>query len=264
VISGAIQFLLESPSVELSELNKQIDQYIQESTANPALLALVEGGKLEVIKYMSAKYLSDVLGRRMLYASERAGFTWGDAIYVAPLHYPRTTMMYGEAGVVGTYDTSKTRLFNATNAVGVGLYQQWIAHQPALFTELTTTVHANLANRDLRNQFRARFEIDCVYFHPDESCVDYVDIAQDWWFAITHWDAGRFVGHGFSSAISDLKWCVVGPDAFEPEGKGHKAFIHPSLSVSYSFTRGHYTTLEKDIKGAYRASKPEVVICDFS
>ena len=245
------------------DLEREIEAFIL-SSSNPSVMKLMKpDNDLLVIKYMPAEYVADVITNRHLYASERVGFTWGDAIYVTPVSYPRSTMMYGHVGVVGSYPTASKRFFNADQPRGVSLYQQWITNQTGPYRDLTTTVHANLANRLLRNSFRTRFQIDCVYFKPDEECSDYVDTVDDWWLAITHWDAYRIVGHGFSDAISNLKWCVVGPDAFRSEGRGYKAALHKGLTASHMFRYGHYSTLATDIQSAYASSSNQVVICDF-
>jgi hypothetical protein len=249
--------------VSIDDLERKIDQFISDSAKNKAIQPLVAHADLQVIKYMPADYLADVLARDQLYASERAGFTWGDALYVAPLAFPFTTMMYGQVGVVGKYGIAGARLFNAADAVGVQLYQQWIVSQGTPYLELTTTVHANSANRELRNAFRTRFQIDVVCFRPDEGCLNYVNPSGDWWLAITHWDAYRNVGHGFSGAVRDLKWCVIAPDAFRPDSRGYKALLHDSLTTAHSWSAGHYQTLGADIRKAYAAGAKQVVICDF-
>ena len=173
-------------------------------------------------------------------------------------------MMYGQVGVVGTYDATRARFFDASDPTGVALYQDWIVRQTRPYRELTTTVHANSANRELRNAFRTRFQIDCVYFHPDQECPDYVDTAADWWLAITHWDAYRVVGHGFSSAVIGLKWCVVSPDAFKEEEGAYAAFLYKTQTASCAYLHGTYGTLRTDIQKAYAASTRTVVISDFS
>ena len=248
--------------MEIGDLERQIDEFISRSGNTPALQSLISEGNLDVVKYMPAAYLENVLARGQLYAAERAGFTWGDAVYVAPLSCPLTTMMYGEVGVVGTYRDSQSRFFDASDPAGIRLYQEWIVQQTVPYLDLTTTVHANVANRELRNAFHTRFQIDCVYFRPDEHCVGYVNAATDWWLAITHWDAYRAVGHGFSGAITGLKWCVVVPDAFKSEGRGYTAFLRIPAAVR-SYPGGHYSSLEADIRRAYASATDQVVICDF-
>jgi len=252
------------PERPIAEVEHEIDKYITTCRQTPEVQTLLAEDPLCVIKYVPASYLATILATGQLYAGERAGFTWGDAIYVAPLKTPRTTMMYGHVGIVGTYPTADTRIFDADSSTGIRLYQEWIIHQATAYRELTTTVHAPSANRDLRNAFRTRFQIDLVSFRPDEPCPDYVVPAMDWWLAITHWDAYRAVGHGFSRAVASLKWCVVTPDAFAALGKGYQAFLYATLSAGRTYQRGSYTTLYQDIAIAYAQPTPQVVICDFT
>lgn len=250
--------------MNVDELEKAIEEYIIESSKLAGLRSMLIEDPIHVIKYMPAKFLAPVLSRGELYASERAGFTWGDALYVTPVWCPLTTMMYGDVGVVGTYTSVDRRFFDATLLSGIELYQGWIQHQKRPYRELTTTVHASSANRELRNAFRTRFQIDCVLFRPDEACAAYVDTTTDLWLAITHWDVHRTVGHGFAAAVNGLKWCVIAPDAFESDGLGYKASLHTALSASHKYVGGHYTTLAADVIQAYTASAPTVVVCDFT
>jgi hypothetical protein len=246
-------------------LEQAVEAHIRASTtAAPPLLG-IDAGQLHVIKYLPAKYLTDVITGQHLYAAERAGFTWGDALYVAPVRFPRTTMMYGEVGVVGVYETTGTRMFDAAEPAAIALYQEWITWQKAPYLQLTTTVHAYLANRTLRNEFRNRFRIDCVYFRPDESCADYVDSGKDWWLAITHWDASDRVASGYSQAIKNLRWCVRGPDSFMScdDGRGYSAYIHTAVSGGHTYTPRHYSSLSTEIMSAYTAPDQPVVLCDF-
>ncbi len=120
--------------------------------------------------------------------------------------------------------------YDAVDPTGIAYYQDWIRHFPALYTQLTTTVHANHANRELRNKFRSRFGIDCVFFRPDESCSSYVDAAADLWLAVTEWGVARQVAHGRTFAVKDLKWCAIATEAFEPDSLGYRAILHPALS----------------------------------
>jgi hypothetical protein len=251
------------PEQPIADVEREIDDYITACRQTREAQTLLAEEPLCVIKYVPASYLTTILATGQLYASERAGFTWGDAIYAAPLKTPRTTMMYGHVGIVGTYPTAYCRIFDADNSTGIRLYQEWITHQTTAYRELTTTIHAPSANRDLRNAFRTRFQIDLIIFRPDEPCPDYVDPATDWWLAVTHWDAYRAVGHGYSRAIENLKWCVVTPDAFAALGKGYQAFLHATLSATRTYQRGTYTTLSNDIAIAYAKAAPHVVICDF-
>ena len=246
----------------LAELERDIEGWVDASRANPIITSVAETGVIQIIKYMPARHLTGALASQQLYASERAGFTWGDAVYVTAVRYPRSTMMYGQVGVVGEFDANTARFYDAVDAIGVRLYQQWIVHQTGPYLELTTTVHAQLANRTLRNAFRTRFQIDCVFFRPDETCPNYVDVSADIWFALTHWNTARIVGCGYSDVAKRLQWCVVGPDFFEAEGRGYNASIHRTLSVNHKYVQGHYSTLEANLKSAYAASDT-VVICDY-
>ncbi|MGA8593535.1 MAG: hypothetical protein WB676_02220 [Bryobacteraceae bacterium] len=244
------------------DLETDIESFVDASGANPDLYALIENNAIRLLKYLSAERLEDTLKQQHLYAAERAGFTWGDAIYLTPARYPRATMMYGEVGVVGSWSAKHKRFFNAADPLGIDLYQRWIVTQRPSYLRLTTTVHANEANRTLRNDFRTRFQIDCVYFRPDETCLDYVDEIHDWWFAITHWDTSRSVGHGYSKEVTNLRWCVISPESFKSVGLGYKAFLYKTLTSSHKCMPGHYSSLKADIEAAYEIGDT-VVVCDF-
>ncbi len=255
----------------LTDIEGDVEEYVEESTRSSLLSDILPDEQPHVIKYLPPKRLEDTLRLSQLYASERAGFTWGDAIYAAPLSRPLSTMMYGQVGVVGSYPRKGRSFFDARCARGIDLYQNWIQRQTRPYTQLTTTVHASAANQELRNAFRTRFRIDCVLFRPDEPCQAYVDTEQDTWLAITHWAAvGHGVGSGFSQEVTGLKWCVVASDAFEAHGLGYTAYLYESLtgvSSPYApqrYVQGHYSSLSSDVAAAYAASDRQVVICDFN
>ena len=253
----------------IGDIDRKVEEYVLECDDSPGLSAALSEIHPYVIKYLPARHLATVLSVGQLYASERAGFTWGDAIYVSPVSQPLSTMMYGQVGVVGVYTRAGRRLFDARESRGIDLYQEWIRHQARPYRELTTTVHAGAANRELRNAFRTRFAIDCVFFQPDKLCQSYVDAGIDCWLAITHWDAQHAVGHGFSPAVTGLKWCVITPDTFEPDGRGYRAYLHQSLTgwpspyAPQAYVHGHYSSLGTDLVTVYTAAVPQVVICDF-
>jgi hypothetical protein len=113
----------------MSSLEQQIDDFVATSGKTELLNSVVTEGKIEVIKYLPADRLEVTLKRGQFYASERAGFTWGDAVYAAPVSKPFTTMMYGDVGVVGEFDITDARFFDATNPTGIALYQSWIQLQ---------------------------------------------------------------------------------------------------------------------------------------
>lgn len=254
--------------MSLADLEVKISSYLLAGSGGPLLQTSLgkdpaDRHKLYVIKYTAPKFLSDILATRSLYASKEPGYTWGDAVYLAPIAYPRSTMMYGSAGVVGWLDTSGMTFFDAVDPVGIMYYQDWIRYFPALYTQLTTTIHADHANRELRNKFRSRFAIDCVLFRPDESCAGYADPANDLWLAVTEWGVTRQVAHGRSQTVKDLKWCAISTEDFEPDGLGYHAILHPHLSTGQIFSRSSYRSLERDLRSAYLGSSNTVVITEF-
>jgi hypothetical protein len=184
-------------------------------------------GELLVIKYIPSIRLNDVLQNGMLFAPNSSGYTWGDAVYVAPLDTPFSTMMYGEVGIVGRYRPET--VFDGTDPRGVLLYQRWIQTQFRWFDLLTTTIHSDVANRFLRNRFRTMFGIDCVFFEPDQFAPRYVG-RSDCWLAVSHWitDAGgRRVAGGPTSVIQDLELLVVVSERFH--GSDSKFVYKPML-----------------------------------
>lgn len=98
----------------IDELQRRVEAHATSSSANGPVVLGALGGDLLVVKYLPSSRLEDCLNHQHLYASERAGFTWGDALYVTPVAFPGTTMMYGEVGVVGTYRLpAGNRMFDA-------------------------------------------------------------------------------------------------------------------------------------------------------
>ncbi|MBM3813716.1 MAG: hypothetical protein FJW20_18985 [Acidimicrobiia bacterium] len=247
----------------LDALEQEIEQYVEERRRRDALLERLKAEKslFHVIKYLPARWLDTALTNQKLLASDAKGFTWGDAVYVAPLSQPLSTMMYGDVGVVGTVNASRFRLFDATDPRGVDLYQQWITYHPAPYRMLTTTIHADCANHELRNSFRTRFQIDCVCFHPDEPCANYAAVS-DLWLALTLWDSSRAVAPGPSSVVANLAWCVIGSDTFERDGLGFRAYLHPLQTGGVSFSREPYANLPAAVLNAYKSGK-SVVIAGF-
>src|SRR5579863_2616311 len=191
----------------LGDIERQIEEYILQGTDAFHPQYSWADARIYAIKYFPTKRLGSFLAAgRKLYASGTAGFTWGDAVYVAPLSAPLTTMMFGRIGVVGRIEP--TRIFDAVQPQGRLLYQAWIRFQWQWYNLLTTTLHSSVANRYLRNAFRTKFRIDCVVFRPDQFCPGYVGPNSDTWFAVTHWTDGRAAA-GLSTAVLDAEWCVV-------------------------------------------------------
>ncbi len=253
--------------MSLVDVEQQIDAMITSGPGHPLLAGSLGTGpdddhQLYVIKYLAPRYLSDVLTTQRLFASSAAARTWGDAIYVAPIALPQTTMMYGAAGVVGKLDVSNVRFFDATDPVAIDLYQKWIGYFSSLFRQLTTTVHANEANRELRNKFRTRFSIDCVLFRPDEPCRHYVDGRNDLWLAVTHRNHAGQVAYGASDVIKDLLWCAIATDSFESEDLGFRALFHTGLTAGKNFISANYSSLGGTLKAAHVA-RNQIAITSF-
>ncbi|MEO1255727.1 MAG: hypothetical protein AAFY41_12730, partial [Bacteroidota bacterium] len=67
-------------------------------------------------------------------------------------------------------------------------YKEWIATQTSLYDHLVTSAHSQMARYYLSKIFRWTYEIDIVYFNPDEYNARYVNPTTDYWFAISSWD----------------------------------------------------------------------------
>jgi hypothetical protein len=266
---GDNRHFLDKSKMSLGSLESEIEQYLTVGDS-PPLASLAGGaalsadpGKLHVIKYMPTKWLEDALQTRSLYASETPGYTWGDAVYVAPLQIPCSTMMYGPVGVVGWLDMTGLVFYDAVDVRGIAYYQEWIRHFPDLYTQLTTTVHSNEANREFRNRFRTRFGIDCICFRPDESCSGYVDGVADLWFAITEWGTGRQVAYGRSRRIKDIAWRVISTEAFERSSFGFRPFLFPQLSSGRTFQKCDYKSLPEELSKIRSSPTNTVLVTEF-
>lgn len=245
--------------MNLDQLEREIEDYA--ATGGRRIEELTEDGRICVLKHLRAPYLERTLTAGRLFASGQEGFTWGDAVYVCPMARPLSTMMYGDVGVGGIAEMGRMRIYDAVDAVGVRYYQWWIAYQTAAYRYLTTTVHADWANRELRNMFRTRFQIDCVCFPPDEACPGYTG-SDDIWLAFTHWDGCGRVAAGLSDVVTKLKWCVVAADRFEKESLGYRAELYDGLTYGHQFSRQDYVGLSKAVRAAYDNDGP-VVIAGF-
>jgi len=181
-----------------------------------------EGGKVWVLKYMPPQYLTDFLVHKQLVISATPGFTWGDGIYVSPLTNPYSTMMYGRIGVLGRLDGAAVKAYDASDRRGLELYQEWIQHSTFLFALLTTTIHADRANRLLRNAFRRRFAIDLTFFRPDQYNKTYVAVTSDLWFAVSDWDGlssqAPTQRPRLSPKVIDCEWVAVVGEQFQESG----------------------------------------------
>jgi hypothetical protein len=201
----------------LANLEAQIHDYIvAEGNSLDSYTEILGGRKVVwLVKYLSSNYLKHFLSLRKMRISTSRGFTWGDAVYAAPLMFPYSSMIYGRAGIVGYINRSRiARIFRADQLSGIQLYHQWITFQSHWFKMLTTTTHADHANRKLRNVFRRRFAIDLVILSPDQSADRYTDVTGDRWFAISDW--GNFKT-GFSDLVEDCKWLAIVGEDFKAE-----------------------------------------------
>jgi hypothetical protein len=202
-------------------LDRDIDDYV----AGPSRQSFdakfpAANGARYVIKYLppvrlnSFRHSAPAAGAsKRLFAADKPGYTWGDAVYVCPLRSPFSSMFYGRVGVVGTVDPQ--RVYDAADPQGRTYYQQWIRGQSKWYDLLTTTIHEEAANRYLRNRFRTYFQLDCVFFHPDQVAPGYANRRQDIWFASTHEVRGR-AASGLTGAVSNPEWCVVLCEEFAP------------------------------------------------
>ena len=174
-------------------------------------------GRTWFVKFFPPQYLAGFIRRPELVISTTAGFTWGDGVYVVPLDHVRSAMIYGRVGVMGWLDASdRKRVYDAADPAGLALYQEWIHFKPGLFTLLTTTVHAQFANRRLRNAFRRRFDIDLMMFAPDEFNRAYVRPAQDRWCVVSDFSSGVVTAGtvGFSAKIRECELVAIGTEEF--------------------------------------------------
>jgi hypothetical protein len=254
--------MLTSGLLTLDALESEIEVFILSNKAYcSTCVQMSSGGDVLVLKYMPASRLSATLSGQKLYASKEPGYTWGDALYVAPLGKPLSTMMYGDIGVVGRVDFSTMRVFNATDSNGIKYYQYWIQHHERLYTRLTTTIHSASANQELRNNFRTRFQIDAVCFRPDEECSGYA-LPDDVWLALTHWNATGGACFGPTSVVKDIEWCAISTEAFEKEKLGYRAALHPVQTRGRTFVYQNQKELSDVLRNTYD-EKNKVVVVGF-
>lgn len=225
---------------DYDELRQDIEEWIEESTLN-VLIELEKSQsddddeKIGVLKYFEPRYLEGFRKNPKLKLSNTAGFTWGDGVYVMPLQYPKSGMIYGRIGVLGWYSMRGKRVYDATQYHGLSLYQEWITHQIMLYRMLTTTVHAQITNRILRNRFKREFGIHVIAFRPDERgyTVDtqnskrlyLTDTDNEFWLCITDETHKQKKGIYFSDAVKDSRWVCVLVNEFMEAGINRKAAL---------------------------------------
>lgn len=170
-----------------------------------------------------------------LFISPSPGFTWGDGIYACPVAYPISGAIYGRCGIVAELpDTTRWRIFDATDSSIALLYVQWAQHQP-MYAMLTLTAHANLANQLLRNLFKTRFRIDVVIFPPDEFHTRYTDRSRDRWLAISEWTSGGRLAAGVAARrLSNPRLTIILAEEFAMTKSGirRQAYIGPTPFLS--------------------------------
>jgi len=170
----------------LADVESDIRAWIAQSKATFQGQFADPSGETWVLKFFPPQYFASFMQQRKLVISVTPGFTWGDGVYVVPIDHVYSAMIYGRVGVMGWIDKSElSKVYDAADATGLALYREWIQFKPGLFALLTTTVHAQFANRRLRNAFKKRFEIDLVVFRPDEFNRAYVQPASDRWFVLS-------------------------------------------------------------------------------
>lgn len=239
------------------DLKSDIEKHIENSTQG-FLKQLAESKseddaeQIGVIKYFHPRYLEGFLKDPRLVVSNTPGFTWGDGIYVTPLQFPKSGMMYGRVGVLGWYNIRSKKVYDATSYQGLSLYQEWIIHNIFLYQMLTTTVHSEIVNRVLRNRFKTDFEIDIIAFRPDEKSFGFengkkwhfTDIQNDIWLSITDKKATSRQNLYFSNEVDSCRWVAVVANEFVKEGIHHKATFPISVHNQYWNSKGQL--LESD------------------
>ena len=172
-------------------------------------------GLVWVVKYLKPQWLEKFMSLGALGISRTPGFTWGDGVYVTPLEHAYSSAMYGRAGIVGVIrSTDLARVYDAVDPRGLDLYQQWIRMDVTLYRQLTTTIHADVANRELRNTFRKKFRIDLVCFQPDETPAGY-SLPGDTWFCVTDWTPpAKGESFAYSTRIRDCRFVAIVGEEF--------------------------------------------------
>jgi len=180
------------------------------------------------IKYIPARYAATYgTPGGQLRISDTTGFTWGDGTYVAPLAYPVSSAIFGRIGVVAKFDPTGWRVFDATEQQNQDHYLAWAWQRPALARSVALTAQPDYYNQQLRNQFRARFNIKCVLFPPDQTNSAYTR-SDDIWMNVTEWAPNRDIANstdkdilnGWSNDFTGSRVTVIVDDEFEDDMGG--------------------------------------------
>ena len=246
----------------LADVDKDIERWIAQSGQAFTGRYLDKNGHSWVLKFFPPQYLAGFMRRPELAISSTPGFTWGDGIYVVPLEHVYSAMIYGRVGVMGWIGNADLRrVYDAADQAGLSLYQEWIQFKPGLFTLLTTTVHSQFANRRLRNAFRRRFNLDLVFFRPDEFNRAYVQPQQDRWCVVSDFSVGAALAAGtvgFSTKIRDCELVAIGTEEFTVEKSGfvRRDLIGPQVSLPNALRKAPgRTPLTTQLMTIYKANR---------
>jgi hypothetical protein len=175
-----------------------------------------------VIKYSPARYANTIRNTGRLHISSALDYTWGTGVYCSPLDNPLSGAIYGRVGSVARFDPTKWKIFDATGQTGQVAYIRWLQLQP-LYPLLTLTVHAQLANQVMRDDFRTSFDIDCVVFHPDQADTTPAGNSfgaiytnpTDIWMCVGELGKAGVLMRGASRVFHDARPCLLVEEEFE-------------------------------------------------
>ena len=226
----------------LAVIEKDVRDWIARS-ASGFRREFVEDDRIWVLKYIPPRFLGSFRRDSRMMVSTSPGFTWGDGVYVVPLRFPYSSMMYGRIGIMGWVSAQSISVYDATGTEGIELYQEWIRSRAFLYRLLTTTIHSERVNRVLRNQFRMIFGIDVVWFAPDQFNPSYVQPRRDRWFCISDWvgTTGFALGQAPvpSNIVQECEWVAIVQEEFERSGSQmhFRDLIGPHLHPSAGMAR---------------------------
>jgi hypothetical protein len=102
-------------------------------------------------------------------------------------------------------------------------------------------VHSTYTNHVLRNDFRRRFNIDCVLFRPDQAAELHTDVLNDTWLLVTDWDAGEIVTT-FSRRLVDAKFTILIDEEFDLAIWAACQRVRPTAKLRPQHSRDHQMT----------------------
>ncbi|MDJ0708601.1 MAG: hypothetical protein QNJ46_35490 [Leptolyngbyaceae cyanobacterium MO_188.B28] len=200
-------------------LDQEIEAWIRYSTNIFKNEYVHTDDKIWVLKFFPPKHLGSFFkNNNQIMISCSPGFTWGDGVYVTSIKHAYSAMFYGRVGVMGWIESKKiTKVYDAgdPNHRGIELYQDWIMLKTSLFDELTTTIHSEIVNQQLRNEFRDEYGIDLVVFPPDESNNDYTQTQVDRWFVVSESPKTSSQNStNYSTTVKDCQWVLIVHEEF--------------------------------------------------